>query len=149
MSPIQALPSFNLALQSGHYRTVLPNLEYPSRPSTHIPWSSSSAPLIFSVSQTLFFFVFYCSLTFFSCPQKTTRPEISAASHNIQVSYTFLRSNSDTDVKPPSISFQTPTPNTCFDTCSVSGAFYGVGMFIWVRLIGVLWAFIFLIPCFL
>jgi len=48
MSPGQALPSFNLALHPDHYKTVLPNLSYPSRPITHIPWSGSSGALLFS-----------------------------------------------------------------------------------------------------
>ena len=58
MSPDQTLPSFNLAVHADHYKTVLPNISYPSRPITHIRWSGSSAPLLFSVSQTQFFFEF-------------------------------------------------------------------------------------------
>jgi hypothetical protein len=60
MSPIQSLPSFSRALDSDDYKTILPNITYPSRP---IP--CSSAPLVFSVSQTFFFYVFCRSLTFF------------------------------------------------------------------------------------
>jgi len=41
----QPLPSFNVALCPSHYKTVLTNLSYPSRPHSHIPWSRSSAPL--------------------------------------------------------------------------------------------------------
>ena len=48
----QALPSFNLTLRSGHYKTILPNLAYPSRPNTHVSWSGPSGPLLFSVSRT-------------------------------------------------------------------------------------------------
>ena len=54
MSPVQTLPSFNLALRPDHYKTVLPNLSYPSRPITDIHWSGSSAPLLFSVSQIIY-----------------------------------------------------------------------------------------------
>jgi hypothetical protein len=91
MSPTQALPSFSLALHPDHYKTVLPNISYPSRPSTHIPWSGSSAPLLFS---------------------KTTPPETTVASPTAQV----------------------PTPNIRFNTGSVPGTFYGVGMLIWHNL---------------
>ena len=57
-------------------------------------------PLSSFQSVKLFFFVmFWRSLTFF---QKTTGPEITVASPNIQVSYTSLRPNSDTDDIPPS-----------------------------------------------
>lgn len=56
---------------------------------------------LFSRSNYFFFFVFWRSLTFF---QKTTGPEITVASPNIQVSHTFLRPNSDTDDIPPSYS---------------------------------------------
>ena len=89
MSPIQALPSFNLALHPDHhYTTVLPNILYPSRPSAHIPWSGPSAPLVFSVSQTIFFSTCLPQPYFFG-PQKTTRPEITVASPSVQVSFTF------------------------------------------------------------
>ena len=47
----QSLPSLNLvAHRSDHYTTILPNLSYPSRPNAHVPWSGSSAPLLFAVS---------------------------------------------------------------------------------------------------
>ena len=58
----QVLPSFDLSLQPDHYRTMLPNLSYPSRSNAHIPWFGSSAPFYFAVSQT-FFFVFCHRLT--------------------------------------------------------------------------------------
>ena len=48
----QPLPSFDLALQSDHQKTILPNLQYPYRSNAHAPWSGSSAPLLFAVSQT-------------------------------------------------------------------------------------------------
>ena len=92
MSPGQALPSFNLALHpSDHYKTVLPNLAYPSRPITHIPWCGSSSPLLFSVSQTIFSSCFATGLLFF-CPQKTTRHEmtIAASVPIVQVSHISL-----------------------------------------------------------
>jgi len=54
----QVLHSFNLALRPDHCKTILPNLSYPFRPNLHIPWSGSSAPLLFS---------------------KTTRPEMTIA----------------------------------------------------------------------
>jgi len=60
----QALPSFNLTLRSEHYKTVLPNLSYPSRPNTHVPWSGPSGPLLFS---------------------KATRAAIATSNPNIQV----------------------------------------------------------------
>ena len=66
MSPVQALPSFSLALRPDHYTTVLPNPSYPSRPITHIPWSGSSRPLLFSVSQTSFFLLVLPQPYFFS-----------------------------------------------------------------------------------
>jgi hypothetical protein len=66
--PVQSLPSFNFVILPDHYKTVLPNISYPSRPITHIPWSGSSAPLHFSVSQNFIFFVFCRNLTFFFCP---------------------------------------------------------------------------------
>ena len=65
----QALPSFNIALHPDSYKTTLPNLSYPSRPSRHIPWSGSSAPLVFSVGRTFFSIVFCQSLTLFSLPE--------------------------------------------------------------------------------
>ena len=80
----QALPSFNIALHPDSYKTTLPNLSYPSRPSRHIPWSGSSAPLVFSVGRTFFFAK---ALRCFR-PQKTTPPELTVAT-NVQVSYTF------------------------------------------------------------
>ena len=86
MSPVQTLPSFNLALHPDHYKTVLPNLSYPSRPSTHIPWSGSSAPLLFSVGQTLFLASCLAAALRFFGPQKTTRPEMTVASLPVQVS---------------------------------------------------------------
>ncbi|KAF8801460.1 hypothetical protein BYT27DRAFT_7216123 [Phlegmacium glaucopus] len=73
MPPIQhpqLLPSFNLALRADQYRTTLPNLSYPSRPVAHIPWSGSSAPLLFAAYSLR--------------PQKTTRPEMTIAT-NVQV----------------------------------------------------------------
>lgn len=45
--PAQPLPSFTLASTSGHHKTVLPNLFYPSRPHSHVYWSGSLAPLRF------------------------------------------------------------------------------------------------------
>ena len=48
----QPLPSFDLALHSDHQKTTLPNLSYPYRSNAHIPWSGSSTPLLFVVSQT-------------------------------------------------------------------------------------------------
>ena len=97
----QALPSFNITLHPNHCRTVLPNLSYPSRSSTHIPWAGSSAPPVFSVGQT--FFLRVSSRPYVSPPQKTTRQELTVATTttpNVQVSYT---SNSDADVDPSSI----------------------------------------------
>ncbi|KAF8801859.1 hypothetical protein BYT27DRAFT_7261513 [Phlegmacium glaucopus] len=61
MPPIQhsqLLPSFNLALRPDQHKTILPNFSYPSRPIAHVPWSGSSAPLLFV---------------------KTTRPEMTIA----------------------------------------------------------------------
>ena len=55
MSPGQPLPSFNSALNPDQCKTVLPNLSYPHRPITHVPWTGSSRPLRFSVSRTVFF----------------------------------------------------------------------------------------------
>jgi hypothetical protein len=92
MSPVQTLPSFNLAVHADHYKTVLPNISYPSRPITHIPWSGSSAPLLFSVGQTILFLVI-CRILNLFCPQKTTRlvMSITASTPNfsVQVSYVF------------------------------------------------------------
>ena len=100
----QALPSFNVALHPDHYKTVLPNLSYPSRPSTHIPWSGSSAPLVFSVGQKK---IRVLPQPYVSPPQNTTRPKLTVASPtvtpNLQV-ILFPRSKSDTDVNPSSIS---------------------------------------------
>jgi hypothetical protein len=81
----QDLHSFNTALHPTHYKTILPNLSYPSRLDLHIPWSGPSAPLLFSVRLCFFS---SCSLTF--GPQKTTRPEMTTIATNIpnfQVSY--------------------------------------------------------------
>ena len=143
----QTLPSFNFALHLNpdRYKTVLPNLSYPSRPSTHVPWYGSSAPLVFSVSQSYFFFVFCLSLTFF-CPQKTTRPEITVANPNVQVSYTY---SSILTLTLTLYQFQIPNPNTVPFYCTVADAFYGVGMLIWVRVISILCTFIFWFPVFL
>ena len=69
MSPVQALPSFKLALHPDQYKTVLPNLSYPSRPITDIHWPGSSASLLFSVSQKEKFFVYCRSLTFLRKPR--------------------------------------------------------------------------------
>ena len=117
MSPIQALPSFNLALHPDHYKTVLPNISFPCRPNTHIPWSGSSAPLVFSVSQTFFFCLFCRSLTLFALRkprvQKLQLPALLA----FKLVIYFLRSNSDTDVNHPSISgshFQHMSSPRCF-----------------------------------
>ena len=54
----QTLPSFNLVHPPDHYTITIPNLSYPSRSNAHIAWTGSSAPLLFSVSQTFLFFVF-------------------------------------------------------------------------------------------
>jgi len=72
MPPVQhpqSLPSFSLTLSTDHYKTVLPNLSYPSRPNAHVPWSGPSAPLLFS---------------------KTTRPDMTnaASNTNLQVPIT-------------------------------------------------------------
>jgi hypothetical protein len=69
MTPIQTLPSFEPALQPDHYKTLLPNISYPSRPSSHIPWSGSSAPLLFSVN-FIFPSCFATALPFFVPPRK-------------------------------------------------------------------------------
>ena len=61
----QALPFADLGLRQHHHRTILPNLSYPFRPNSHVPWSWSSAPLLFSVNKT-FFFVFCHELTPFA-----------------------------------------------------------------------------------
>ena len=82
MSPNQELPSFSLALHPDPYKTVLTKLSYPSQPG-------SSAPLVFSVSQTVFFFFVFAATLHFFGPQKTTRPEIAVANPAVQVSYTF------------------------------------------------------------
>ena len=91
--PVQTLPSFNFAVHADHYKTVLPNILYPSRPITHIPWSGSSAPLLFSVSQTNFFPSCLPQPYFFFCPQKTMRPDMTIAAStpnfSVQVSYVF------------------------------------------------------------
>ena len=153
MSPDQALPSFNLALHPDHYQTALPNRSYPSRPITHIPWSGCSGALLFSVSQTVFSFVFCHDLTFFG-PQKTTRAETRLTIAAIVQVSVFSPIYFDTYFKPLILhQFQVPIPTTassCFDTSFlVPGAFYGVRMLIWVRLIGILHAFVFWILVFL
>ena len=61
----QALPSIDPGLRPSHYRTILPNLSYPYSPNSHILCSGSSAPLLFSVSQT-FLFMFVIRLTPFA-----------------------------------------------------------------------------------
>lgn len=104
MSPNQALPSFNLALHPDHYKTVLPNLSFPSRPSTHIPWSGSSAPLVFSVSQTSFFLRVLPQSYFFFAFRKPRIQRLQSLALMFKLVILFLRSNSDTDVNPPSIS---------------------------------------------
>ena len=148
MSPGQPLPSFNLALHPDHYQTALPNRSYPSQPPiTHIPWSGSSGALLFSVSRTGFLFVFCHDLTFF-CPQKTTRAETRLTIAAIVQVSVFSPIYFVTYFKPLILhQFQVPIPTTassCFDTSFlVPGAFYGVRMLIWVRLIGILHAFVF------
>ena len=44
------------------------------------------------------------SQPYFFFPQRTTRPKVTVASPSVQVRYPFLRSISDIDVYPPSIS---------------------------------------------
>ena len=89
--------------------------------------------------------------SYFFCPQKTTRPEttFAASTPNVQVSNILnLSILILTLTLTLSHQFQVPIPttaNTCFDTSSVPDAFYGVGMLIWVRLIGVLYAFVHLL----
>ncbi|PPQ70418.1 hypothetical protein CVT26_013835 [Gymnopilus dilepis] len=47
------LPSISLvASHSDHYKTRLPNLTYPSRLYTHVPWSGTSAPLVISKTES-------------------------------------------------------------------------------------------------
>ena len=53
----QALPSIDPSIQPNYYRTILPNLSYPYCPNSHMLCSGSSAPLLFSVSQTFFLHV--------------------------------------------------------------------------------------------
>ena len=101
MSPVQVLPSFNQALHPDHYKTVLPNLLYPSRPTADIPWSGSSTPLLFSVSQTIFFFVFllqpYSSFALRKpCVQ---RRQSLLVLLTFKLAKIFPRFDSDTDVK--------------------------------------------------
>ena len=103
MSHVHALPSFNLALHPSpdHYKRGLPNIPHPSRPST--PRSGSSTPLVFSVGQTIFFFVFCHSLTFFALRRpRVQRLQLLAPPFKLVL--LFLQSNFDTDVNPPSIS---------------------------------------------
>ena len=99
----QALPSFNIALHPDSYKTTLPNISYPSRPSRHVPWSGSSAPLVFSVGQT-FFSIFFCqSLILFSPPRKP-RPQSWQLRQTFKLVILFPRSKSYTEVDPPSFS---------------------------------------------
>ena len=100
MSPGQALPSFNLALHPDHYKTVLPNLSYPSRPITHISWSGSSGPLLFSVSQTVLFFLLWHCLTFSTLRKRRVQRQQSLLVFLLFKSALYLLwFNSDTDVK--------------------------------------------------
>jgi hypothetical protein len=88
---------------------------------------------------TIYFFFMFCRLTFFAL-RKRRVPRFQSLSPTLYFFFDLI----------PTLTLtlhQVPTPNTCLDTCSVRDAFYGVGMLIWVRLIGVLCAFIFLIPC--
>ena len=41
----QVLHYSNIPPRPDYYKTILPNLSYPSRHNVHIPWSGSSAPL--------------------------------------------------------------------------------------------------------
>ena len=102
MSPVQPLPSFNLALYPDHYKTVLPNLSYPSRPITHIPWAGSSAPLLFSVNQSLFFYLRATFLLFFALrkPRVQRRHSLLVLLMFKLVIYLIFRFSSDTDVNP-------------------------------------------------
>ena len=111
MPAAQDLPSFNLAIRPDHYKTTLPNLLYPSRPSAHIRWSGSSAPLVFSVSYS-FFFVFFCHIVLLFVPQKTRRAE-TVSSTNVQVSYLFFFFNPNFDRRQPFITFRFPPVRTC------------------------------------
>lgn len=139
----QPLPSFNSALCSDHHKSILPNLSYPSRPNAHIPWSGPSAPLLFAVSQTFSLRVLPQPYSF--CPQKTTRPEMTIApgTPNAQVSYPFP-SVINLTLTLTFHQFQAPTTaNIYFDIYSVSDAFHGFSVLIWVSLTGLLYAFLF------
>ena len=137
MSPIQALPSFTLALHPDHhYTTVLPNISFPSRPSAHIPWSGPSPPLVFSVSQTIS--SSFLLQPYFFLARRELRVQrlqlLALAFKFVILSFDLILTLTYTLHQ-----FQILTP----DTCQVPGAFYGVGTLIWVRLIGVLRAFVF------
>lgn len=145
----QVLHSFDIALRPGHYKTILPNLSYPSRPNLHIPWSGSSAPLHFSV-RLCFFSFFPVALPFAS--QKTTRPEMTIATSipNGRVSYTFSWFQFWNYVKTLILSqLQIPiTSNTSFDNCSLPQAFHRINLLIWVKLTGIFMRAAFLIIIF-
>ena len=109
MSPGQPLPSFNSALNPDQCKTVLPNLSYPHRPITHVPWTGSSRPLRFSVSRTVFFLCVLPQPYLFSLRKQRvwTRQSLLVLLPLKLVYILFPRFNSVTDVNrvnPSSIS---------------------------------------------
>ena len=133
----QALPSIDPGLRPSHYRTILPNLSYPYSPNSHILCSGSSAPLLFSVSQT-FFFMLVIRLTPFALRKPRVlvwrQPPLLPPVYKLVMLFFFQRDRkSDTNVIRHYV--QAPSSaNMCFYTCSVPDVFQGISVWIRVRL---------------
>ena len=139
MSLGQPLPSFKSVLHPGpdHYKTVLPNLSFPHRPITHVPWTSSSRPLRFSVSWTVFFLcVLPQPYLFFLRKQRVRTWQSLLVFLPLKLVYIYFFLGLILSLTLTALTLQAPAPttaSTCCDTSSlVPTAFHGVGMFIWV-----------------